>query len=192
MELGVFHECHRPRSYSETDAFDEIFAHAEAAEHHGFDAIWLAEIHFSPTRSVLAAPLVIASALAARTTRLKIGTEVHVLPLSNPTSLTANALLVVPPSVPRSTILPACVHANACHSPAAVVLEPTICPLSSAAMTARRYEGNVSNGELTCTYSSTGEHGDSGAAHRSDSFAHLPAGSRRNSHTYPCDMYPDL
>src|SRR5262249_12150529 len=21
--------------------------------------------------------------------------------------------------------------------------------------------------------------------------AHLPAGSRRNSHTYPCDMYPD-
>ena len=66
MELGVFHECHRPRSYSETDAFDEIFAHAEAAERYGFDAIWLAEIHFSPTRSVLAAPLVIASALAAR------------------------------------------------------------------------------------------------------------------------------
>jgi len=84
MELGVFHECHRPRSYSETDAFDEIFAHAEAAERYGFDAIWLAEIHFSPTRSVLAAPLVIASALAARTTRLKIGTAVHVLPLSNP------------------------------------------------------------------------------------------------------------
>ncbi|HXJ79780.1 MAG TPA: LLM class flavin-dependent oxidoreductase [Candidatus Methylomirabilis sp.] len=84
MELGVFHECHRPRSYSETDAFDEVFAHAAAAERYGFDAIWLAEIHFSPTRSVLAAPLVIAAALAARTTRLKIGTAVHVLPLSNP------------------------------------------------------------------------------------------------------------
>ena len=84
MELGVFHECHRPRSYSETDAFDEIFAHAQAAERYGFDAIWLAEVHFSPMRSVLAAPLVIASALAARTTRLKIGTAVHVLPLSNP------------------------------------------------------------------------------------------------------------
>src|SRR5215470_15387406 len=69
MELGIFHECHRPKSYSETDAFD---------------AIWLAEIHFSPTRSVLAAPLVIAAALAARTARLKIGTAVHVLPLSNP------------------------------------------------------------------------------------------------------------
>jgi alkanesulfonate monooxygenase SsuD/methylene tetrahydromethanopterin reductase-like flavin-dependent oxidoreductase (luciferase family) len=84
MELGVFHECHRPQSYSETDAFDEIFAHAEAAERYGFDAIWLAEIHFSPTRSVLAAPLVIAAALAARTKVLKIGTAVHVLPLSNP------------------------------------------------------------------------------------------------------------
>ena len=33
---------------------------------------------------MLAAPLVIAAALAARTTRLKIGTAVHVLPLSNP------------------------------------------------------------------------------------------------------------
>jgi len=84
MELGIFHECHRPKSYSETDAFDEIFAHGETAERYGFDAIWLAEIHFSPTRSVLAAPLVIAAALAARTTRLKIGTAVHVLPLSNP------------------------------------------------------------------------------------------------------------
>jgi alkanesulfonate monooxygenase SsuD/methylene tetrahydromethanopterin reductase-like flavin-dependent oxidoreductase (luciferase family) len=84
MELGVFHECHRPRAYSETAALDEAFAHAEAAEQFGFDAFWLAEVHFSPFRSVLAAPLVIAAALAARTNRLKIGSAVHVLPLSNP------------------------------------------------------------------------------------------------------------
>jgi alkanesulfonate monooxygenase SsuD/methylene tetrahydromethanopterin reductase-like flavin-dependent oxidoreductase (luciferase family) len=84
MEFGVFHECHRPPGYSETEAFDEAFAQALAAERYGFDAIWLAEIHFSPSRSVLAAPLVIAAALAARTERLKIGSAVHVLPLANP------------------------------------------------------------------------------------------------------------
>jgi len=84
MELGIFHEFHRPRGASETEAFDEAFAQAAAAEQCGFDAIWLAELHFSPARSVLAAPLVIAAALAARTTRLKIGSAVHVLPLGNP------------------------------------------------------------------------------------------------------------
>jgi alkanesulfonate monooxygenase SsuD/methylene tetrahydromethanopterin reductase-like flavin-dependent oxidoreductase (luciferase family) len=84
MEFGVFHECPRPSGYSETEAFDEAFAQAAAAEQYGFDAIWLAEIHFSPSRSVLAAPLVIAAALAARTERLKIGSAVHVLPLANP------------------------------------------------------------------------------------------------------------
>ena len=84
MELGLFHEFHRPQGYSETEAFDEAFAQADAAERFGFDAIWLAELHFSPARSVLAAPMVIAAALAARTKRLKIGSAVHVLPLSNP------------------------------------------------------------------------------------------------------------
>ena len=84
MELGIFHEFHRPKNGNETDAFDEAFVHAAAAEQYGFDAIWLAELHFSPSRSVLAAPMVIAAALAARTTRLKIGSAVHVLPLGNP------------------------------------------------------------------------------------------------------------
>lgn len=84
MELGLFHEFHRPQGHSETDAFDLAFAQADAAEAYGFDAIWLAELHFSPARSVLAAPMVIAAALAARTKRLKIGSAVHVLPLGNP------------------------------------------------------------------------------------------------------------
>src|SRR5215510_16485895 len=84
MELGIFHEFHRAPGGSETEAFDEAFAHAEAAEQYGLDAICLAGLHFSPSGSVLAAPMVIAAALAARTTRLKIGSAVHVLPLSNP------------------------------------------------------------------------------------------------------------
>jgi len=55
-----------------------------AAEACGYDAIWLAEIHFQKDRSVLAAPLAIAAALAGRTTRVKLGIAVQVLPLSHP------------------------------------------------------------------------------------------------------------
>src|SRR5919202_2932707 len=53
----------------------------------GLDAVWLAELHVAPGRSVLASPLVIASAIAARTQRIKVGTAVQVLPLCHPLRL---------------------------------------------------------------------------------------------------------
>jgi hypothetical protein len=43
--------------------------------------MWLAQLHAAPTRSVLSAPLNVATAVAARTKRMKIGTAVQVLPL---------------------------------------------------------------------------------------------------------------
>ena len=46
--------------------------------------MWLAELHFNPTRSVLSAPVVVGSSIATRTKRLRLGMAVHVLPLSNP------------------------------------------------------------------------------------------------------------
>ena len=55
-------------------------AEMTAAEACGYDAIWLAEIHFQKHRSVLAAPLAIAAALAGRTKRVKLGIAVQVLP----------------------------------------------------------------------------------------------------------------
>jgi alkanesulfonate monooxygenase SsuD/methylene tetrahydromethanopterin reductase-like flavin-dependent oxidoreductase (luciferase family) len=64
------------------------------AERLGIDTVWLAEHHFSPERSVLASPLVIASALAARTRRIRIGQAVQVLPLSNPLRVVEEAATV--------------------------------------------------------------------------------------------------
>jgi alkanesulfonate monooxygenase SsuD/methylene tetrahydromethanopterin reductase-like flavin-dependent oxidoreductase (luciferase family) len=57
------------------------------AERWGLDAIWLAEIHQQPARSVLSAPLTVAAAIATRTSRLRIGTAVQVLPLCHPLRL---------------------------------------------------------------------------------------------------------
>jgi alkanesulfonate monooxygenase SsuD/methylene tetrahydromethanopterin reductase-like flavin-dependent oxidoreductase (luciferase family) len=84
MEFGSFMEFHRREGRSQPDAFREAFAHVDLAEELGLHAVWLAESHFNPARSVLSSPLVIASAIAARTKRLKVGTAVSVLPLGNP------------------------------------------------------------------------------------------------------------
>ena len=84
MKFGSFMEFHVREGSCQAHAFDESFAHVDMAEELGLDGVWLAEDHFVPDRSVLSAPLIIASAVAARTERIRIGTAVHVLPLGNP------------------------------------------------------------------------------------------------------------
>jgi alkanesulfonate monooxygenase SsuD/methylene tetrahydromethanopterin reductase-like flavin-dependent oxidoreductase (luciferase family) len=87
MEFGMFHEFPSMPGRSETEMFDEAMAQIDAAERWGLDVMWLAEIHFAPERTHLSAPLPIASAIAARTKRIKIGTAVQVLPLTHPLRL---------------------------------------------------------------------------------------------------------
>ena len=60
FEFGVFHEFQRRPGQSEAAAFDTAFEQVDAAERWGLDAIWLAEIHMAPERSVCAVPLTLA------------------------------------------------------------------------------------------------------------------------------------
>ena len=94
MEFGMFHEFPSLPGRSESEAFDEAMDQVDAAERLGLDAMWLAELHFEPRRSVLSAPLSIASAIAARTRRIKIGIAVQVLPLCHPLRLAEEAATV--------------------------------------------------------------------------------------------------
>ena len=94
MEIGLFTEFQCPAGMSEARAFDESMAQMTAAEELGFDAVWLAEIHFQKDRSVLASPLVVAAAVAVRTERVRIGIAVQVLPLSHPLHLAENVATV--------------------------------------------------------------------------------------------------
>ena len=87
MDFGIFSQFERRDDASYADAFQEGFALVDAAEAWGLDAAWLSEIHFAPTRSVLSAPAVVASSVATRTRRLRVGTAVSVLPLQNPLRL---------------------------------------------------------------------------------------------------------
>jgi alkanesulfonate monooxygenase SsuD/methylene tetrahydromethanopterin reductase-like flavin-dependent oxidoreductase (luciferase family) len=94
MDFGMFTDFHIRPHASQAEAFAESFKQVEAAETLGMDAVWLAEHHFSPERSVLASPLVIASAIAARTSRIRIGLAVQVLPLTNPLRIAEEAATV--------------------------------------------------------------------------------------------------
>src|SRR5262249_11971714 len=77
MDFGMFTDFHIRPHRSQAEAFVESFSQVEAAEKLGMDSVWLAEHHFSPERSVLASPLVIASAIAAQTSRIRIGLAVQ-------------------------------------------------------------------------------------------------------------------
>src|SRR6185436_1826891 len=94
MEFGLFTEFSCAKGMSHATAFDEAMTEMTAAEALGYDAVWLAEIHFQDNRSVLASPYVIASAIAARTQRVKIGMAVSVLPLAHPLHIAEDAATV--------------------------------------------------------------------------------------------------
>ena len=83
MEFGLFAEQTRNGANQE-QAFREMFALADAAEAGGLDVFWLAEMLFNPARSVLSAPLLVASWIVSRTKRLRVGTAVQLLPLNHP------------------------------------------------------------------------------------------------------------
>ena len=83
MEFGVFAEQMR-RGAGQEEAFREMFALADAGEAWGLDVFWMAEMLVNPARSVLSAPLLVASWIVGRTKRLRVGTAVQLLPLNHP------------------------------------------------------------------------------------------------------------
>ena len=83
MDFGIFPEQMR-RGSSQGEGFQELLELADAGEQWGLDVVWLAEMLVNPARSVLSAPLLVASWIVARTRRLRVGTAVQLLPLNHP------------------------------------------------------------------------------------------------------------
>ena len=94
MDFGVFLDFTRRSGASQEETFQESFRLVDMAEEVGLDSVWLGEMHFNPGRSVLSAPIVVASSIATRTKRLRVGMAVQVLPLISPLRIAEEAATV--------------------------------------------------------------------------------------------------
>ena len=70
MQCGLFTELQCPEGRQESQLYDELLEQITQAEALGFEAMWMAELHFHRRFSILSAPLLTAAAAAQRTARL--------------------------------------------------------------------------------------------------------------------------
>jgi alkanesulfonate monooxygenase SsuD/methylene tetrahydromethanopterin reductase-like flavin-dependent oxidoreductase (luciferase family) len=87
MQCGLFTELQCPEGRQESQLYDELLEQTTQAEALGFEAMWMAELHFHRRFSILSAPLLTAAAAAQRTQRLRLGIAVNLLPLHHPVRL---------------------------------------------------------------------------------------------------------
>jgi alkanesulfonate monooxygenase SsuD/methylene tetrahydromethanopterin reductase-like flavin-dependent oxidoreductase (luciferase family) len=83
MDIGTFLLMQSPSARSSQEIYARGIELAQAAETLGFRNVWLGEHHFS-TYGYLSRPVQLASYIAAKTTRLRVGTAVIVVPLHHP------------------------------------------------------------------------------------------------------------
>src|ERR1700738_2740165 len=91
MRFGFFDQLPCGSGYTERQRFQDILAQFELGDALGFDTGWLGELHFSRAFSILANPLMVLAAAAQRTTRIRLGTAVTLLPLHNPVKIAEEA-----------------------------------------------------------------------------------------------------
>jgi alkanesulfonate monooxygenase SsuD/methylene tetrahydromethanopterin reductase-like flavin-dependent oxidoreductase (luciferase family) len=83
MNIGTFLLMQSPAARSSEEVYARGIEQAQAAESLGFRNTWLGEHHFS-TYGYLSRPVQLATYIAAKTTRLRVGTAVIVVPLHHP------------------------------------------------------------------------------------------------------------
>jgi alkanesulfonate monooxygenase SsuD/methylene tetrahydromethanopterin reductase-like flavin-dependent oxidoreductase (luciferase family) len=91
MKFGVFFQAPAADGQTDAERYTEMFELIALAEELGFDVAWLAELHFGGAFSLLANPLMMVPVIAQRTTRIRIGTAVTLLPLQHPLSCAEQA-----------------------------------------------------------------------------------------------------
>src|SRR4051794_36353342 len=96
MKFGLMSQMQAPKPWPDGENTDyrihwDTFNEAVHAEAVGFDSVWLTEHHFYEEIGHSSAPEVFLGALAARTTRVRIGHAVVVLPTNHPVRVAERA-----------------------------------------------------------------------------------------------------
>src|SRR5919108_1359752 len=94
MRCGLFYQLPCASGQDAVTRYQETIEQIVYADELGFDVAWLAELHFYQPFSILSSPLILAAALAQRTTRIRLGTAVALLPLQHPLRVAEDAATV--------------------------------------------------------------------------------------------------
>lgn len=92
VNFGLWYDFRNPAPW--TIPFEQLYSQAldqiVEAERLGFDSAWITEHHFCDD-GYTPSPLVMAAAIGARTKRLRLGTNLMILPLHNPVRIAEDA-----------------------------------------------------------------------------------------------------
>jgi probable F420-dependent oxidoreductase len=92
MKFGIYSSIANPPRGEHLDrCVDQVIAEAQLAEDSGFEACFFGE-HHQDKDGFLPSPLIVATAVAAQTRRLKVGTSVILLPLHHPVHLAEDVI----------------------------------------------------------------------------------------------------
>ncbi len=108
MKFGIICSTHWPEGQSQAGVYDEIIGHMVEAERLGFWSAWTTEHHFAadpeyrpfglegpfPAYDLTADPLTFLSNVAARTSRIRLGTGVLVVHYDDPIRVAERAAMV--------------------------------------------------------------------------------------------------
>lgn len=97
MEFGILFTSHPdPDSevYPHQAIHERVTREIVEAEELGFDSVWIAEHHFSNKYGILPDPFSYLGYLAAKTTKIKLGAAVMVVPLHHPMRIVENAAFI--------------------------------------------------------------------------------------------------
>jgi alkanesulfonate monooxygenase SsuD/methylene tetrahydromethanopterin reductase-like flavin-dependent oxidoreductase (luciferase family) len=93
MRFGFFDQLPCATGFTERQRYKDIMAQIELGDELGFDTAWLGELHFGRDFSILADPLMVLAAAGQRTSRIRLGTAVTLLPLHHPVKIIEEAAI---------------------------------------------------------------------------------------------------
>ena len=95
MKFGLWYDLRNPVGAGRRlpDLYRDTLDHIVLAEQLGYDDIWLSEHHFTDD-GYLPSLLPFAAAIAARTTRVTIGTNIILMPFHHPIRLAEDCAVV--------------------------------------------------------------------------------------------------
>jgi alkanesulfonate monooxygenase SsuD/methylene tetrahydromethanopterin reductase-like flavin-dependent oxidoreductase (luciferase family) len=97
MEFGILftsHPNHATEPYPHRDVHARVTAEIQAADQLGYDTAWVAEHHFSNQYGIMPDVFTYLGYLAARTSRIRLGTAVVTVPLYDPIRVVENMAFV--------------------------------------------------------------------------------------------------